>query len=123
MVLLNLITGAESNSASSSSVTTTSTKAMEVDYDNGPTRLYMMIQERKWTEAISRIRSHRSEASTWVYRMDKNKNKTRWKILPLHAALVFNADISLIQALIDAYPNSVKQVDDQGMTPVSVLKI
>jgi ankyrin repeat protein len=42
----------------------------------------------------------------------------RWRLLPLHATCVFRAPLSLIEALISAYPDGPGCVDDQGMLPI-----
>ena len=47
-----------------------------------------------------------------------NKNDIRWKILPLHSAIVLHAPIELIEALIDAYPQGLRKGDDRNMLPL-----
>lgn len=94
----------------------------EVDFDVNPTVLYNLIQQRKWKAAVEQINKDRAETWTWVYRMDKDdKTKKRWRILPIHAALLFKSDITLMKALLEAYPMGVQMTDDQGMLPVSYL--
>ena len=92
---------------------------LEVNFDTNPTQLYNYIQQRQWKQAVERIHSHREDTWTWVYRLDNKTQKMRWKILPLHAALLFKSDSATIKALLEAYPMGVQMVDDQGMLPVS----
>ncbi|KAL7473748.1 hypothetical protein ACHAXS_014494 [Conticribra weissflogii] len=42
----------------------------------------------------------------------------RWKMLPLHGAVLFGAPLELVQALIKAYPAACSCMDDQGMLPL-----
>ena len=92
----------------------------EVDFDVNPTLLYNLIQQRKWKAATEHLKKNRAETWTWVYRLDKETKKMRWRILPIHAALLFKSDAVLMKALLEAYPLGVQMADDQGMLPVSV---
>ena len=42
----------------------------------------------------------------------------RWKLLPLHAAIVLGAPTEIIQDLIRAYPAAAKKTDERGSLPV-----
>lgn len=44
----------------------------------------------------------------------------RWRMLPLHASLLFNGHIEVVQALINANPKACAAADDQGMLPLHV---
>ena len=91
----------------------------ETDYDLGPTALYTFIENKHWESAIERARTTPMEAQTWISRREpENPNKIRWRLLPLHATCVFRAPLSLIEALIQAYPEAPKSIDDQGMLPI-----
>ena len=89
----------------------------ECDFDTNPTRLYLCIQEKKWQAATDRAASDPKEAATWVSRKERN-GKLRWRLLPLHAAIIFKAPVTTIQALIKAYVNAAQCKDDQGMLPI-----
>ena len=91
----------------------------ETDYDLGPSTLYSFIEQKLWDSAIERARTTPSEAKTWISRREpSDPNKIRWRLLPLHACCVFRAPLSLIEALITAYPDAAKTIDDQGMLPL-----
>ena len=94
---------------------------LEVNFDTNPTQLYNYIQQRQWKQAVERIHSEREETWTWVYRLDNKTQKMRWRILPLHAALLFKSDSATIKALLEVYPMGVQMTDDQGMLPVRYL--
>ena len=91
----------------------------ETDYDLGPTQLYTFIENKHWESAIERSRTTPSEVQTWISRREPDDpNKIRWRLLPLHATCVFRAPLSLIEALIVAYPDGPSLIDDQGMLPI-----
>lgn len=95
-----------------------STRApLECDYDVDPTALYGTLQGRQWDESIKRCKDHDEEARTWVSRKEKN-GKLRWRLLPLHAAVIFKAPDDVIGALLVAYPRGAECKDDQGMLPL-----
>lgn len=90
---------------------------IEVDYDDSPTRLYKFIEAKNWADAISRCKSNPEEAQTWVLRKEKDK-KVRWKLLPIHAALILKSPGDVVEALVAAYPLGTQCKDDQGMIPI-----
>ena len=91
----------------------------ETDYDLGPTELYTHIENKRWEAAIERSSSHPVEVRTWISRREPDdRNRIRWRLLPLHATCVFRAPLSLIDALLSSYPDAPGCVDDQGMLPI-----
>lgn len=93
------------------------TKPLECDFDLDPTELYELLQLRNWEEAIQRCKEHEREARTWVSRKEKD-GKLRWRLLPLHAGVIFKAPEIVIEALLAAYPKGAECKDDQGMLPL-----
>jgi hypothetical protein len=96
----------------------------EADYDTAPTILIKLIERKMWEQAITRCEDHPDEAAIWMCRRketkeDKNSNEdVRWKILPIHSAIVLNAPTSVVEALVDAYPAGLRYGDDRGMLPL-----
>jgi ankyrin repeat protein len=90
----------------------------EADYDEGATELYQHIENKDWDAALGRLESTPAEAKTWVSRREYGSDKTRWRLLPLHAVCIFRAPLALIEALIEVYPDGPKMKDDQGMLPI-----
>lgn len=80
-------------------------------------QLFRYIELKKWKDAILQVNSHPEEASTWIFRKEKN-GKIRWRLTPLHAVIIYNGPIELVQALVDIYPAALKKPDDEGMLPV-----
>lgn len=87
------------------------------DYDRSVTQLYEMIESSQWKNACARCHTHPEEVYTWVVRSDANGN-IRWKLLPLHAAVIFKAPLSLIEDLLRTHPVGAAQRDDQGILPL-----
>ena len=90
----------------------------EVDYDEGPTELYHRIEAKQWDAAMQRLESHPFEAKTWVSRKEIGTEKTRWRLLPIHATCIFRSPLALIEALIEVNPDGARMKDDQGMLPI-----
>ena len=94
---------------------------LEVDYDKNITRLYQAITSCDWDEALSAIKRNPEEARTWVVRYSDEENddddeaQIMWRFLPIHSACARQPPASVIQALLHAYPDSAKCIDDQGM--------
>lgn len=90
----------------------------EADYDHGATALYRCIENKQWDAALQRLDLAPEEARTWVSRREAKTQKTRWRLLPLHAVCIFRAPLALIEALIEVYEEGPQMKDDQGMLPV-----
>jgi len=102
-------------------------KVLECDFDSNPTKLYLSIQHKKWDEVCENARACPEQSKTWVSRRESNsssknsdgkKKKLRWRLLPLHAAVIFKAPEKVIEALIVSYPRACHFKDDQGMIPL-----
>mmetsp|Transcript_20724 Transcript_20724/g.31361 ORF Transcript_20724/g.31361 Transcript_20724/m.31361 type:complete len:470 (+) Transcript_20724:110-1519(+) len=94
-------------------------KSLECDYDIDPTYLYQAIEAKQWLHAIKYFSETDAlkEASTWVVRKEAN-GKLRWRLLPLHAAIIFQSPVEIVELLLRAYSAGAQQKDDQGMLPL-----
>jgi hypothetical protein len=99
---------------------------LECDYDMNPTVLYQAIEAKQWEYAVSLFKPRPSsskavscaaESATWVVRKETN-GKLRWRLLPLHAGVIFGAPLALIELLRAEYPAASQCKDDQGMLPL-----
>jgi len=90
----------------------------EADYDQGATVLYRSIENKDWDAAMQRLETAPEEAKTWVSRREPGTEKTRWRLLPLHAVCIFRAPLALIEMLIETYDEGPQMKDDQGMLPI-----
>mmetsp|Transcript_62921 Transcript_62921/g.153194 ORF Transcript_62921/g.153194 Transcript_62921/m.153194 type:complete len:435 (+) Transcript_62921:210-1514(+) len=93
---------------------------LQVDYDKNITSLYQAITESNWEKAISACKKNPDEAKTWVVRHYENEGhkadtEIMWRFLPIHSACARQPPAALITALLEAYPEGSKCVDDQGM--------
>lgn len=93
---------------------------LEVDYDKNLTPLYEAICNCEWEAAIDAVIADPQQAETWVVRHydeedDNGEREVMWRFLPIHSACARQPPASLISALIKAYPDGAKCIDDQGM--------
>jgi hypothetical protein len=90
----------------------------ERNFDTDPTELYVCLMRKDWTTAYTRALDFPKEACAWIYRKEVDGVALRWRLLPIHAAIIFSAPERIIDALLLNFPDSVMARDDQGMTPV-----
>ncbi|CAB9524763.1 expressed unknown protein [Seminavis robusta] len=98
----------------------TVTSALEVDYDKNITDLYQAITNCDWDGAIDASTRRPQEGRTWVVRHydeegDEAKGEIMWRFLPIHSASARQPPREVVSALLKAYPDGAKCVDDQGM--------
>jgi len=93
-------------------------KMKECDYDVDPPKLYVAIQSKNWDLALKYASKTSDEGKTWIYRTSPDSGKLRWKLLPLHAAVIFKAPEHVVRAVMGNYPPAVRCRDDQGMLPI-----
>jgi Ankyrin repeats (3 copies) len=99
----------------------TVSSATEVDYDKNITDLYQAITNCDWDGAIEACKRNPLEARTWVVRHygdeegDNVKGEIMWRFLPIHSASARQPPRDVVSALLKAYPDGAKCVDDQGM--------
>lgn len=87
----------------------------ECDYDKNPTKLFLDLQRKEWDKAAAN--ACEMQARTWVSRKEKHGN-LRWRLLPLHAAIIFKAPEKVVENLLAWYPKGAQCKDDQGMLPL-----
>jgi len=107
----------ESKSLEELSHTDNESESDEREFDKNPTVLYALVQKKLWKEAIARAKSNPREARAFISRKEKN-GRIRWRLLPLHAAIVFKSPEAVIEALLTSYPKAAEAKDDQGMLPL-----
>jgi hypothetical protein len=91
----------------------------ECDYDTNPTVLYQAIEMKQWDYAASLFLKEdiEGQSGTWVVRKETN-GKLRWRLLPLHAAIIFGSPVELVECLLADNPAAAQCKDDQGMLPL-----
>ena len=94
---------------------------LEVDYDKNLTDLYQAITDQDWERAVDVCKSDPEQAKTWVVRHyddddeEEEEGGIMWRFLPLHSACARQPPISVVAALLRAYPDGARCQDDQGM--------
>lgn len=76
----------------------------ELDFDVNPSEVYLLLQRRDWNGAVQRLRTHPEEATYWISRREAD-GKLRWRLLPIHGAIIFCAPDTTVKSLIDAFPD------------------
>eukprot|EP00934_Nitzschia_sp_Nitz4_P007320 Nitzschia sp. Nitz4//scaffold79_size90958//87558//90409//NITZ4_005042-RA/size90958-augustus-gene-0.180-mRNA-1//-1//CDS//3329558300//7310//frame0 len=92
---------------------------LECDYDRNPTILYQAIEAKRWDAAIGLFAADKcaKQSATWVVRKETS-GKLRWRLLPLHAAIIFGCPLQLVECLLADYAGAAQCKDDQGMLPL-----
>mmetsp|Transcript_14209 Transcript_14209/g.34260 ORF Transcript_14209/g.34260 Transcript_14209/m.34260 type:complete len:623 (-) Transcript_14209:1777-3645(-) len=108
--LVNMTPGDGSLAGSRATAATPS----EVDYEHR-TVLFRLLLKKDWEAAAERALSHSEEASTWIVTKGFNGNL---RFLPLHKACVLQPPESLVEALMEAYPDATGSRDQDGWLPV-----
>lgn len=86
----------------------------ECDYDTSPTALYQAIEARRWDHVMQLLEEEgNDQVSVWVIRKEHN-GRLRWRLLPIHAAIIFQAPHVVVEELLTEYPAGAAVKDDQG---------
>lgn len=81
--------------------------ASEVDYEHR-TILFRLILKKDWNAVVQRAAVHPQEAATWIVTKGFNGNL---RFLPIHKACVLSPPVSVIDALLEAYPEGARCTD------------
>eukprot|EP00978_Attheya_sp_CCMP212_P042265 scaffold254901_cov48-Attheya_sp.AAC.1 len=96
-------------------------KQADCDFDSNCSRLFQWLRQQRWQEITDLLEeeeeSAAQQARRWVIRRESS-GKLRWRMLPLHASIVFGAPYDIVESLTLAYPPGVFQKDDRGMLPL-----
>ena len=91
--------------------------SLECDFDTNPSDLYLCLMRKDWSGTIRRCVQRPDEAKMWIYRKEST-GALRWRLLPIHAGIIFNAPVPVIDALLHAHLYGADCKDDQGMIPL-----
>lgn len=104
----------ESGTFFSGTKATSATGVSEVDYDNR-TILFRLVLKKDWNGTVQRCESFPEEAATWIVTKGFHGNL---RFLPLHKVCVLSPPMSVIESLIEAYPDGAKGKDQDGWLPI-----
>ena len=122
----------QSSDESVDSHTTLNTSIDTCDFELDCIPLFKHIEQEMFAETINFLSTGywpgsffadsnppQRQARTWVTRFDYNEGKqVRWSQLCLHLAIVVEAPLELVRALVELYPQGVRCTDDQQMLPI-----
>jgi hypothetical protein len=84
-----------------------------------PTRLFQLMQQKRWDLVYKRMRSHPHELRTWIYKSkEKGEGYISWAVLPIHAACIFGCPDLIMKAMIHLHPKSVTTGDSCWRLPI-----
>lgn len=87
------------------------------DFDKDPTNLYLLIQNRDWEGVHYQAQHFPQEVKTFVFRKTED-GILKWRLLPLHGAILNDAPNDVLDTLINAYRLGTQKQDDHGMLPI-----
>jgi hypothetical protein len=98
-------------------------EASECDYDKNPTDLFQALEAREFEYAFEMYEQMNEQftkdCKTWVIAKGLQKGQSlRFRALPLHAAIVFDAPDELIIKILRAYPKATRGRDVKGRLPI-----
>lgn len=98
-------------------------EASECDYDKNPTDLFQALEAREFEYAFEMYEQSNEQftkdCKTWVIAKGLQKGQAlRFRALPLHAAIVFDAPDELIIKILRAYPKASRGRDVKGRLPI-----
>jgi hypothetical protein len=93
---------------------------IEVDYDLNPTQLYLYISDSDWHETLHAMNENPIQARIWVVKTENRyaRDESTCRFLPIHSACARAPPISIVSALLEAYPEGASKQDDNGMYPL-----
>ncbi len=92
-------------------------KELDCDYEKNPTNLYLLIQQGDWDSVDHQAGHFPDEAKTFVSRHDAT-GLLKWRLLPIHCAILHDAPISTLETLLRAYKEGAQAKDDHDMLPM-----
>lgn len=96
-------------------INNTGSGEQSVEAYKNPTELFQWINFGRWNKAIKRLKSNPSEACVWIYSENESNGKKKWKYLPIHmVCLQANPPLSIVEALLEAYPRGARCRDLDG---------
>lgn len=90
---------------------------LECDFEKDPTNLYLLIQQQDWHGVEYQASHFPEEVKTFVYRRDHD-GALKWRLLPIHCAILHDAPFTTLDALIKSYKQGAAAQDDHGMLPI-----
>jgi chromosome segregation ATPase len=93
----------------------------ELDFDGTPTELFLSLQRKDWASALVRTQNAPEEACIWISRKEDDDESIRWRLLPIHAAIIFGAPANVTEAVLECFTLGARARDDQGMLPLHLV--
>jgi hypothetical protein len=98
------------------------------------TALYQNLRISDWSASLKSLKENPLEASIWIICSHKDvrsiptatmmvpssslDHQAEWKMLPLHAAILYGAPSYVTSEILSAYPNAAREKDLKGRLPI-----
>lgn len=102
-------------------MSSSSTKLLEVSYQESATELFLAIEEMEWRDAYDIIESDPNQVQTWVQSTGTEHttfNWSEWRRLPIHEACMRRAPAWFVSELLSKFPESACMTTNLGEYPL-----
>jgi hypothetical protein len=89
------------------------------DYDEEKGELFYHLENKNWSEAALVARRCPEQASYFISRKNFD-GSLRWRMLPIHSAIIYDAPPDILQAICAAFPEGIQGQDDRGVHPLQL---
>jgi hypothetical protein len=89
------------------------------DYDVEKGELFYHLENKNWSEAALVARRCPEQASYWISRRNLD-GSLRWRMLPIHSAIIYDAPPDTLQSICAAFPEGIQAQDDRGVHPLQL---
>lgn len=89
------------------------------DYDVEKGELFYHLENKHWDDASLVARTCPEQAGYWINRKNVDGSQ-RWRMLPIHSAIIYDAPSTTIQSILEAYPEGVLAREDRGIHPLQL---
>lgn len=78
------------------------------------------VNKQDATKMKDYLNKLRAQARTWIVHRARGSGVLKWRMLPIHVALSYQAPFEVVLRLYNLYPGSVRVRDHRGMLPMHI---
>lgn len=79
--------------------------------------LFIAIRKKDWETSLRLLKAYPEDSQTWSFRVSSD-GEAIWTRLPIHEACINNAPLQVMEALLEAYPESTAATDLNRRLPL-----
>lgn len=92
-------------------------KLFTLNLSSGDNSFYEMIKKAEWENVLAHLERFPDSCHKWFIKLN-GEDKILWRVLPLHAAVIYGAPESVVRELLLVYRDGAKCQDDAGLLPL-----